>query len=89
MAPKMGVENHTRAMNPRHGLVETDRASSFGFGHSGRTNSVIRGDEVQIPLTAPRTICTLRSVLLVRFPPEPTEVTRVASKGTVVISPIR
>ncbi len=49
MAPKMGVENHTRAMNPRHGLVETDRASSFGFGHSGRTNSVIRGDEVQIP----------------------------------------
>ena len=37
----------------------------------------------------PRTMCTVRSVLLVCLPPAPIEVTTVAIKGAAVISPSR
>src|ERR1700692_4047189 len=46
--PQNGRQDHSGAMDPSHGLVETDRTASLGSRHSGRTNGVVSGHEIQI-----------------------------------------
>lgn len=82
-----GRENLAGAVNPGHGLVKANGAFGGSTGNAGGPDGIVCGDEIEIAGDGPRTRCAVRSVLLVFFPPAPREVTTVAIRGTVVISP--
>src|SRR5579864_9123104 len=41
-------QDHSRAVNPGHGLVEADRPTSLGTGNLGSADGVVGGDSVQV-----------------------------------------
>ena len=41
-------EDHSRAMNPSHGLVEADRPAGFSSRHPRRADCIVSGNKVQI-----------------------------------------
>jgi hypothetical protein len=63
---------------------------SFRSRYPGRANGEVSGVmKYRSPDTAPRTKCTVRSVLVVFLPPAFAEVMNVATKGAIVIRPSR
>jgi hypothetical protein len=85
--PKNRREDHPRPMNPCQCFVEADGAAGRSSLDTGRSNRKIGAVKYRSEVTAPRTICTVRSVLLVFGPPAPAEVMRVASRGAAVTGP--
>jgi hypothetical protein len=84
-----GGQDHSGAMDPSHSFVKPDRTASFGSRHPGRTDTIVSGNEIQVPRQPSKSGMQIARRGAGALAAGLSEVATVTIKGMVVIKPIR